>query len=79
MGAVNSDFETVVMKIAGVVLCGGRKISPRISTIVQFIFYFWFFQNNKNSLRNQKYMIGLDSYSRKVSNYLDHILIYISL
>ena len=25
---------------AGVVQCGGRKMSPRISTIVQFIFYF---------------------------------------
>ena len=25
---------------AGVVQCGGRKTSPRISTIVQFIFYF---------------------------------------
>ena len=32
-----------------------------------------------NILRNQKYMIGLDSYSRHVSNYLDPILIYISL
>ena len=25
---------------AGVVTCGGRKMSPRTSTIVQFIFYF---------------------------------------
>ena len=25
---------------AGVVPCGGRKTSPRTSTIVQFIFYF---------------------------------------
>ena len=25
---------------AGVVPCGGRKMSPRTSTIVQFIFYF---------------------------------------
>ena len=53
--------------------------SPRTSTIVQFIFYFWSFEINENSLRNQKYMIGLDSYSRQVSNYLDHFLIYISL
>ena len=35
-----------------------------------------------NILRNQKYLIGifligLDSYSRQVSNYLDPILIYI--
>ena len=32
-----------------------------------------------NILRNQKYLIGLDSYSRQISNYLDPILIYISL
>ena len=30
-----SDFTA-----AGVVPCGGRKTSPRTSTIVQFIFYF---------------------------------------
>ena len=68
-----------VFTAAGVVPCGGRKTSPRTSTIVQFIFHFWSFEINENSLRNQKYMIGLDSYSRQVSNYLDHILIYISL
>ena len=64
---------------AGLVLCGGRKTSPRKSTIVQFIFYFWSFEISVNILRNQKYLIGLDSYSRQVSNYLDPILIYISL
>ena len=37
------------------------------------------FEISVNILRNQKYMIGLDSYSRQVSNYLDSILIYISL
>ena len=64
---------------AGVVSCGGRKTSPRTSTIAQFIFYFWSFEISVNILRNQKYMIGLASYSRQVFNYLDPILIYISL
>ena len=39
---------------AGVVQCGGRKTSPRTSTIVQFIFYFWSFEISVNILRNQK-------------------------
>ena len=49
-----------------VVPCGGGKTSPRTSTIVQFIFYFWSFEISVNILRNQKWMIGLDSYSRQV-------------
>ena len=53
--------------------CGGRKTSPRTSIIVQFIFYFWSFEISVNILRNQKQMIGLDSYSRQVFNYLDPI------
>ena len=64
---------------AGVVQCGGCKTSPRTSTIVQFIFYFWSFEIGVNILRNQKEMIGLDSCSRQVFNYLDPILICISL
>ena len=64
---------------AGVVPCGGRKKSPRTPNIVQFTFYVWSFEISVNILRNQKYMIGLDSYSRQVSNYLDPILIYTSL
>ena len=32
-----------------------------------------------NILRNHKQMIGLNSYSRQVFNYLDPIMIYISL
>ena len=39
---------------AGVVPCGGRKTSPRTSTIVQFIFYFCSFEISVNILRNQK-------------------------
>ena len=64
---------------AGVVQCGGRKTSPRTSTIKLFIFYFWSFEISVNILRNQKQMIGLDSYSTQVYTYLDPILIYISL
>ena len=37
---------------AGVVPCGGRKTSPRTSSIVQFIF--WSFEISDNILRNQK-------------------------
>ena len=61
---------------AGVVLCGGRKTSPRTSTIVQFIFHFWSFEISERILRNQKLTIGLDSYSRQFI-YLDLIWIYI--
>ena len=49
---------------AGVVQCGGRKTSPRTSTIVQFMFFFfffffllllfWSFQISVNVLRYQK-------------------------
>ena len=72
-------LENKVFTTAGVVPCGGRKTSPRTSTIVQFIFYFRSFEISVNILRNQKYMIGLDSYFRQFSNYLDPILIYINL
>ena len=61
---------------AGVVPCGGRKTSPRTSTIVQFIFHFWSFEISERILRNQKLTIGLDSYSRQFI-YLDLIWIYI--
>ena len=63
---------------AGVVPCGGRKTSPRTSTIVQFIFHFWSFENSERILRNQKLTIGLDSYSRQFI-YLDLFWIYISV
>ena len=74
-----THFFLFTITAAGVVPCGGRKTSPRTSTIVQFIFYFWSFEISVNILRNQKYMTVLVSYSRQVSNYLDRILIYISL
>ena len=52
-------------------------MSPRTSTIVQFIFHFWSFDISERILRNQKLAIGLDSYSRQLI-YLDLICIYIS-
>ena len=39
---------------AGVVPCGGRKKSPRTSTIVQFFILFWSVEISDNILRNQK-------------------------
>ena len=62
----------------GVVPCGGRKTSPRTSTIMQFIFHFWSFEISERILRNQKLTIGLDSYSRQFI-YLNLIWIYISV
>ena len=63
---------------AGVVQCGGRKMYPRTSTIVRFIFYFgplrsaWIFREIRNNCL-------VYSYSRQVFNYFDLILIYVSL
>ena len=64
---------------AGVVQCGGRKMSPRTSTIVQFIFHVWSFEVREHILINQNLIIGLDAYSRLRFIYLDFILIYRSL
>ena len=36
---------------AGVVPCGGPKRSPRTSSLVQIIFFFWSFEINGNILR----------------------------
>ena len=69
---------------AGVVQCGGRKTSPRTSTIVQFIFHFRSFEISERILRSQKLSIGLDSYSRQIYLFIyrvfgPHMDIYISL
>ena len=47
---------------AGVVLCGGPKMSPCTSSVVQIIFYFWFFEINGNILRIQKLVLCLQPY-----------------
>ena len=46
---------------AGVVPCGGRKMTPRTSSIVQIIFYC-----SPLKLDNQKVLTGLDSFSRSM-------------
>ena len=56
---------------AGVVQCGGRKTSPRTSTIVQLIYHFWSFEISEHILRNQNLIIGLDSYSRQRLIYIN--------
>ena len=38
---------------AGVVHCGGPKKSPRTSSILQIIFFFWSFDIREDILRNQ--------------------------
>ena len=48
---------------AGVVPCGGPKMSPRTSSKVQIIFSFWSFEISEGILRNQKIIIGFDSFS----------------
>ena len=49
------------------VSCGGPKKSPRTSSIVQIIFSFpfWPFEISEGILRNQKIIIGLDSFSNQ--------------
>ena len=53
-GLGSLQFYLFAFTAAGVVPCGGRKTSPRTSTIVQFIFYFWSFEISVNILRNKK-------------------------
>ena len=60
----------------GVVPCGGPKKSPRTSSIVQIIFSFWSFEISEDILRNQKFIIGLDSFSNQRSMYSDPFGLY---
>ena len=64
---------------AGFVPCGGPKMSPRTSSIVQIIFSFWSFQISEGIQRNQKIIIGLDSFSNHCLNIFDSHLIFTSL
>ena len=52
--------------------CGGPKTFPRTSFTVQIIFSFWSFEISEGILRNQKFIIGLDSFS-------NHRFIYLAL
>ena len=40
-----------VINVAGVMPCGGPKMSPRTSSIVQILFYIWSFEISGNILR----------------------------
>ena len=51
---------------ADVVPCGGPTKSPRISSIVQIISFFWSFEISEDILRNQIFIIGLDSFLTNV-------------
>ena len=44
--------------------------SHRTSYVVQIIFSFWSFEISGHFLRNQKFIIGLDSFSNKPLIYL---------
>ena len=55
------------------------KTSPRTSTIMQFIFHFCSFEISVNIMRNQKWMIGLVSYSRQIFGFLGPILVYVGV
>ena len=57
------------MTAAGVVPRGGPKKSPRTSSIVQIIYSVWSFEIN-GILRNQKFIIGLNSFSNQSFIYL---------
>ena len=61
---------------AGVVPCGGPKKSPSTSSIVQIIFSYWSFEIREDILRNQKIIIGLDSYSNQRSIYVAPFRLY---
>ena len=61
---------------AGFVPCGGPKMSPRTSSIVQITFSFWSFEISEGILRNQKIIIGLDSFSNLGLMYLAPFELY---
>ena len=64
----------------GVVPCGGPKKSPCTSSIlVQIIFSFWSSEIGECILRNEKIIIGLDSFSNQGLIYLALFRLYLSL
>ena len=57
--------------------CGGPKKSPRTSSIVQIIFSFWSFEIREDILKNQKIIIGLDSYHNQRLIFGPVLIIYV--
>ena len=67
-----------VVTAAGVVLCGSPKKRSRTSSIVQFIFNFWYFEISRNILRKSENVICLDPYILNSFSYLDPLSINVS-
>ena len=59
--------------MTGVVPCGGPKKFPRTSSKVQVIFSFWSFEISEDILRNQKLIIGQDSFSNQSLIFWSHL------
>ena len=65
-----SQFYFYLLLLQLVLCRGGPKKSPCTSSIVQIIFSFWSFEISEGILRNQKFIIGLDSFSNQRFIYL---------
>ena len=65
-----SQFYFYLLLLPLVLCRGGPKKSPFTSFIVQIIFSFWSFEISEGILRNQKFIIGLDSFSYQRFIYL---------
>ena len=64
------SFILFAITAAGVVPCGGPKKSPRTSSVVQIIFSVRSFEISEDILRNQKNIIGLDTFSNQYLKFL---------
>ena len=58
--------------------CGGPKKPTRASSIVQIISSVWSFKISEDILRNQKIIIGLDTFSNKHFGPIWIILVFVS-
>ena len=53
----SNNYILFSITAAGVVPCGGPKKSPRTSSIVQIIFFFWSFEISEDILEYFKYTV----------------------
>ena len=70
----SQSYFLFAITATGVVPCGGPKMSRRTSAILPIIFCSWSFEISVDILRNQKFIIGLDSF-KLAFNILDPIWI----
>ena len=63
-------YILLTITAAGVVLCGGPKMSRRASSIVLIIFYFWSFEISGNILRILKLLWCLEPCIRQYFAFL---------